>query len=129
MDVALERILYVEDDPGIRLVGKMALEMVGGLLVRDCASGLEALAVTGFAPQLLLLDVMMPGIDGVVTLQRLWQQPETVGVPAIFMTAKVQPDEIAQLRAVGAIDVIAKPFEPMVLATQLRAIWASLPQK
>ena len=129
MEVALERILYVEDDPGIRLVGKMALEMVGGFRVHDCASGLEALAVTGFAPQLLLLDVMMPGIDGVVTLQRLWQQPETAGVPAIFMTAKVQPDEIAQLRAVGAIDVIAKPFEPMALATQLRAIWASLPQK
>ncbi|WP_374516022.1 response regulator, partial [Niveibacterium sp.] len=124
---ALERILYVEDDPGIRLVGKMALETVGGFRVHDCASGAEALAVAGFAPQLLLLDVMMPGMDGIATLERLWQQPETAGVPAVFMTAKVQPEEIAQLRAAGAIEVIPKPFEPMTLAAQLRAIWACLP--
>ena len=74
-------------------------------------------------PQLLLLDVMMPGMDGPSTLTALKKIPEFSNLPAIFMTAKVQPQEIKQLLTYGAIDVIAKPFDPMTLADTIRDIW------
>lgn len=120
----LNRILYVEDEPDIRAVARVALEMVGGFTVRICESGEEALReAAGFGPDLLLLDVMMPGIDGPTTLKGLRQQAPLADVPAVFMTAKVQPAEVAQYKSLGALDVIAKPFDPMTLATQVRTIW------
>ncbi len=122
----LERILYVEDEPDIREIARLALEMVGGFNVRLCASGDEALkAIAGFQPQLILLDVMMPGMDGPTTLQAIRQQPEYAQIPAIFMTAKVQPQEIEEYKALGALDAIAKPFDPMALAEQIRTLWQS----
>lgn len=122
----LNRILYVEDEPDIREIAQLALEVVGGLTLRSCASGEEALACAeSFAPELILLDVMMPGMDGPSTLQALRAMPAVSGVPAVFMTAKVQPAEIAHFKSLGALDVVAKPFDPMQLASQLRAIWKS----
>lgn len=124
MPTKLQRILYVEDEPDIQAVARIALEMVGGFTVEICSSGKEALTkAPGFAPDLLLLDVMMPGMDGVSTLHALRALPAIATVPAIFMTAKVQPQEIAQLMAVGALEVIPKPFDPMTLADQIRQIW------
>jgi CheY-like chemotaxis protein len=124
-DEALTRILYVEDDADIRSVASFALEAVGGFVLTACASGEEALAqAAAFAPQLLLLDVMMPGMDGPETLAALREMPGTVATPAVFMTAKVQPQEVARYRALGAIDVISKPFDPMTLSDEIRAIWA-----
>jgi two-component system OmpR family response regulator len=124
-DEALTRILYVEDDADIRSVAGFALEVVGGFVLAACASGEEALAqAPGFAPQLLLLDVMMPGMDGPETLAALRGMPGTAATPAVFMTAKVQPQEVARYRALGAIDVISKPFDPMTLSDEIRAIWA-----
>ena len=124
-DEALTRILYVEDDADIRSVAGFALEAVGGFVLAVCASGEEALAqAPGFAPQLLLLDVMMPGMDGPETLSALRALPGTEATPAVFMTAKVQPQEVARFRALGAIDVISKPFDPMTLSDEIRAIWA-----
>ena len=120
----LQKVLYVEDDPDIREVAQLALELVGGLEVRMCASGEEAVAqAPGFAPDLLLLDVMMPGLDGPSTLARLREHPTLSSTPAVFMTAKVQPQEVAALRALGAIGVVAKPFDPMCLGDELRALW------
>lgn len=120
----LERILYAEDEPDIQAVAKLALEMVGGFQVLICNNGQEALEkVDGFAPDLILLDVMMPGMDGPTTLQNLRANPATAAIPAIFLTAKVQPTEVAQFQALGALNVIAKPFDPMMLATQVRQIW------
>jgi CheY-like chemotaxis protein len=124
-DEALTRILYVEDDADIRSVASFALEAVGGFVLAACASGEDALAAAAaFAPQLLLLDVMMPGMDGPETLAALRAMPETASTPAVFMTAKVQPQEVARYRALGALDVISKPFDPMTLSDEIRAIWA-----
>lgn len=121
----LTKILYVEDDTSIQLVAQLALEDVGGLQVSICSSGQEAIeAAPGFAPDLLLLDVMMPGLDGPSTLQALRQLTETATTPAIFMTAKVQVQEVDALRQLpGVIDVVSKPFDPMTLAEQLRQAW------
>ena len=120
----LTRILYVEDEPDIRAVAKLALEMVGGFTVKICESGEEALReAAAFAPDMILLDVMMPGIDGPTTLKGLREQASLAKVPAAFMTAKVQPTEIAHYKSLGALDVIPKPFDPMTLANQVRAIW------
>ncbi len=120
----LKRILYVEDEADIRAVAEIALEAVGGFELKACSSGQEALTeVTDFGPDLLLLDVMMPGMDGPTTLAALRKLPELSETPAIFMTAKVQPEEVAALKKSGVLDVITKPFDPMGLAEQIRAIW------
>ncbi len=120
----LQRILYVEDEPDIQAVAKIALETVGGFTVEICSSGFEAVEkASDFKPDLLLLDVMMPGMDGVSTLQELRKQPGLENIPAMFMTAKVRPSEVDQLRLQGAIDVIPKPFDPMTLSENLKSLW------
>ncbi|WP_341917368.1 response regulator [Polaromonas sp. YR568] len=125
MSKTLARILYVEDEPDIRMVAQMALEAVGGFTVIACPSGSEALAAAPTAQaDLLLLDVMMPGMDGPSTLKALRALPATADTPVIFMTAKVQAAEVAQYRELGAIDVIHKPFDPMELSAQISRIWA-----
>ena len=127
MPAPLNRILYVEDEPDIRMVAQMALEAVGGFTVIACASGQEALAAAATAKaDLLLLDVMMPGMDGPSTLKALREKPETATTPVIFMTAKVQVTEVAAYKTLGAIEVIPKPFDPMELSAQIQRIWASL---
>ena len=121
----LKRILYVEDEEDIRMVGEMSLVEVGGFEVRACASGPEALAAAqDFAPDLVLLDVMMPGMDGPTVLRELRARPGLAPVPAIFMTAKIMAAEVAELKAAGALEVVPKPFDPMTLPGEIRAIWA-----
>ena len=126
MPPPLCRILYVEDEPDIRAIAQMALEAVGGFSVIACASGSEALAAAATAQaDLLLLDVMMPGMDGPDTLKALRALTATANTPVIFMTAKVQAAEVAQYRELGAIDVLHKPFDPMELSAQISRIWAA----
>lgn len=126
MTTSLNRILYVEDEPDIRAVAEMALQAVGGFTVIGCASGEQALAAApGAQADLLLLDVMMPGMDGPSTLKALRQLPATAATPVIFMTAKVQAAEVAQYKALGALEVIPKPFDPMELSAQIQRIWAA----
>lgn len=120
----LTRILYVEDEPDIQTVARLALETLGGFTVEICSSGNEALGrAPGFQPQLILLDVMMPVMDGPATLKMLRGMAQFAGTPVIFMTAKVQPSEVAGYREIGAVDVIPKPFDPMTLSSQVQAIW------
>jgi len=120
----LTTILYVEDEPDIRAIAELALQAIGGFSLTSCASGKEALsAARAEVPDLIVLDVMMPEMDGPETLRKLREIPSMVDVPAIFMTAKVQPDEIAEYRALGAVDVIAKPFDPLSLAQRINDIW------
>ena len=120
----LQKILLVEDEPDIQAVAKVALESVGGFDVELCGSGEQCLQrAPVWGPDLILLDVMMPGMDGPTTLQALQENDKTSSIPIIFMTAKVQASEIAQSKALGAWDVIAKPFDPMTLADTVRAIW------
>lgn len=120
----LERILYVEDEPDIQAVARLALEMVGGFTLEVCSSGAEAIEKSAaFKPQLILSDVMMPGMDGPTLLARLRGLAQTETTPAVFMTAKVQPNEITHYKELGAVDVITKPFDPMTLASQVEEIW------
>ena len=120
----LTRILYVEDEPDIQMVARLALEALGGYIVDICSSGDEALQrAPGFQPQLFLLDVMMPGMDGPSTLKMLRALPQFANTPVIFMTAKVQPGEVAGYKELGAVDVIPKPFDPMILASKVQDIW------
>jgi two-component system, OmpR family, response regulator len=119
-----KRILHVEDDPSIQAVARVALEAVGGFEVLSCSSGTEALEkVQAFDPDFILLDVMMPGMDGPQTLAELGELIDIRQIPVAFMTAKVQPAEVEHYRSLGARDVITKPFDPMQLATQVRDIW------
>lgn len=121
----LERILYAEDEPDIQSVAKLALEVLGGYEVLLCGNGSEALdQVSGFDPSVILLDVMMPGMDGPATLAQLRSNPNTAKIPVIFLTAKAQVSELKQYQALGALDVIVKPFDPMMLAAQVQKIWA-----
>lgn len=122
---AIQRILYVEDEPDIQAVARVALEVVGKLTVKICSSGEEALReIKAFQPDMVLLDVMMPGTDGPGTLAALRAMPEFASIPVAFMTAKVQPNEVAHYKSLGALDVVAKPFDPMTLADQVRSIWS-----
>jgi len=126
-EIQLDRIMLVEDEEDIRAVAELALEAVGGFTLTTCPSGqnaLETLAV--FRPQLIVLDVMMPGMDGPTTLKAIREHPEFVNTPAIFMTAKVQPDEVNGYLSQGAVAVIPKPFDPMVLSDRIRDIWNNL---
>ncbi len=122
---ALKRILMVDDEPDIRAIAHLSLTAVGGFTVELCSSGPEALQKAGpFAPDLILLDVMMPGMDGPTALKGFREIPALADTPVVFMTAKVQPQEVAQLMACGAVDVLPKPFDPMTLPGSLQRIWA-----
>lgn len=116
------QVLYVEDEADIREMTEFALEDEGFELVL-CGAGQEALEkAPSLTPDLILLDVMMPGMDGPSVLKMLRQQPHLINTPAIFMTAKVQPSEIKQLLSYGAVGVIAKPFDPMTLGGKIREL-------
>lgn len=118
------KVMYIEDDLDIQTVVKMALETVSDMSVQICSSGEEALEkVVSFMPDLILLDVMMPVMDGPATLKAFREIPQIKSTPVVFMTAKVQPTEIDEYRALGAADIIIKPFDPMLLADQVKAIW------
>lgn len=121
------RLLCVDDESDIREVAALSLELDGGFDVKFCASGQEALdSLPGFAPDMVLLDVMMPDMDGQTTLENLRQLPEGKSVPVVFITAKAQRQEVEHFRSLGAVGVIAKPFDPMTLAEQVRSIWEGL---
>lgn len=123
--LTLKRILYVEDEPDIRAVGRLALEQVGGFEVELCGTGAEALErAAAWRPDLILLDVMLPGMDGPETLQRLRQQDATRDIPVVFMSARVQPRELDYYRSLGVLNLVPKPFDPMTLADQLRTLWS-----
>jgi CheY-like chemotaxis protein len=120
----LTRILLVEDESDIQAVARLALEAVGGFTVRICSAGQEALQEAPlFLPHLILLDVMMPGMDGPHTLKALRELAGFADIPVIFMTAKIQPHERKYYEDLGAVGVIPKPFDPMTLSSTIRGIW------
>lgn len=124
---ALKRILSVEDDDDIRSVIEMSLKTVGGYEVKTFASGAEAIAsVCDFDPQLILLDVMMPDLDGIDVMSAIRQNESQKEKPVIFMTAKAHPQEHNSLITAGGAAVIPKPFDPLSLPQQINDIWAQL---
>jgi len=125
--VSAIRILHVEDEPDIREIVDMSLALNPEFEVRACASGAEALAVASeWSPALILLDVIMPGMDGPATLAQLRRKPETADIPVLFMTARAQAREIEHFIALGAQGVISKPFDPMTLGSMVRSHLQSL---
>jgi two-component system OmpR family response regulator len=107
------RILLVDDDDSLRLIASLSLQSIGKFKVLAVRSGAEALAqAEAFAPDLFVLDVNMPDLDGPQTLAGLREMPSLREVPAVFLTGNVKPEEVAALQELGAADVIAKPFEP-----------------
>jgi len=117
------RILHVEDDADIREIAELALSMSGEFELLQCASGQEALEqVEEFRPDVLLLDMMMPGMSGRETLELMRENTSIPFVPAIFMTARAQHAEIEKLRACGAASVISKPFNPLSLGDQIMEV-------
>ena len=124
MGKKLQSILYVEDDLHVRTTAKLVLEVIGKFEVRECSSGREALlAARDFQPDLILLDVLMPELDGVNTLAMLRRMPHLAEVPALFVTGQTSESDIARYLEAGAIGVIPKPVLPLRLTGQLNAMW------
>lgn len=122
--MALQRIMHVEDDESIRAVAEIALKDVAGFDLLSCESGQQALqALDSFRPELILLDVMMPEMDGLQTLAAIRARPEHRSLPVVFMTAKIQQVEKDHYLAAGALAVIDKPFDPMALGDMLSEIF------
>lgn len=114
------RILVVDDDDLLREVASYALELIGGWEVRTARSGPEAQAsARADRPDAILLDVMMPGVDGPATVAALRADPSTRDVPVIFLTAKLPPDDLGAWGSLGVAGVIGKPFDPMQLAADM----------
>jgi two-component system OmpR family response regulator len=124
---SLHTLLYVDDEPDIRQIVQMALGLLHNVTTHTADSGEQALALAReLRPDLLLLDVMMPGLDGPGTLKRLREDLQLKAIPVVFMTAKAMPQEVARFRAMGAAGVIAKPFDPMLLGKQVVALWEGI---
>ncbi|MBT3765781.1 MAG: response regulator [Rhodospirillaceae bacterium] len=122
----LEKILYAEDDADIRKIAVLAMEVLGGMTVETCESGVDVVEkALQFLPDLILLDVMMPNVDGPTALGQLRQVPELISIPVIFITAKVMKEEVAEFRELGAVDIIEKPFDPQSLTEKINEIWES----
>ena len=124
----LNRICYVEDDVDIQRIVRMSLERVGKMTVEIVGDSTRAVeAIIAFKPDLVLLDWMMPVMDGPAVLRKMREHAETKHLPVIFITAKASQRELDELRAMGAVGTISKPFSPTNLPDQLRSIWHSLP--
>lgn len=116
-----KKVLYVDDENDIREVAQISLEIDPGFEVRCCSSGAGALVeADAWQPDIILLDVMMPEMDGPETLRRLNGASSTSGIPVVFITARTQTHEVERYRTMGAVGVIAKPFDPMTLAGKVR---------
>jgi CheY-like chemotaxis protein len=116
------KVLLIEDEDDIRRIAKLSLTRLGGMEVVDAAGGVEGVRrAEEESPDVILLDVMMPGLDGPSTLAALRSNPKTASIPVVFLTAKAMPSEIARLKDLGARGVLTKPFDPIDLPNQVRS--------
>ena len=124
----LSRVLYVEDDEDIQRIVRMSLERIGKMNVQVVGDPLAAIdAIIAYKPDVVLLDWMMPGMDGPTLYRKMRERPDTRDYPVVFITAKASSAEMEELRSLGAAGAIAKPFSPKDLPGQLTAIWNALP--
>jgi DNA-binding response OmpR family regulator len=125
---ALQRVCYVEDDEDIQKIVRMALERIGKITVHVVSDPMIAIdSIKAFRPELVMLDWMMPGMDGPTLYRKMKEIPEVRDLPVVFITAKASEKELDELRSLGAAGTISKPFSPKDLPAQLRAIWKDLP--
>jgi two-component system OmpR family response regulator len=118
MDKVRRKVLLIDDDHNIRLVAEIGLELAFEVLT--AASGVEGLAIAEAEnPDVILLDVKMPGMDGPETLAKLKENPVTAGIPVVFLTASVQTHEMEEYRKLGVAGIIQKPFDPMTMPEEL----------
>ena len=114
------RILHIDDDSDIREIVALSLSLDPALMVRSCAYGADALATAAeWAPDLILCDVMMPGMDGPTTFRKMQLNPEIAGIPVLLLTAKVQGVDQRRFAGLGVAGVLFKPFDPLTLAAQI----------
>lgn len=124
----LKRICYVEDDEDIQRIVRLSLERIGKMTVEVVGDPTLAIdRMIAFKPDLVMLDWMMPGLDGPTLFRKMRDVPATSALPVVFITAKASERELAELKALGAAGAISKPFAPKDLPDQLRAIWNALP--
>ena len=124
----LNRICYVEDDEDIQRIVRMSLERIGKMSVQVVSDPLSAIeSIKAFKPELVMLDWMMPGMDGPTLYRKMKEVPEVRDLPVVFITAKASQKELDELRGLGAAGTISKPFSPKDLPEQLKAIWKDLP--
>jgi CheY-like chemotaxis protein len=124
----LSKVCYVEDDEDIQRIVRLSLERVGKMTVQIVSDPNTAIDVMkSFGPDLVLLDWMMPGMDGPTLFRAMKQHPETSSLPVVFITAKASQSELDELATLGAVGAISKPFSPRDLPDLLRAIWEKLP--
>ena len=124
----LIRICYVEDDEDIQRIVRMSLERIGKMTVQVVSDPTQAIeAIKSFGPDLVMLDWMMPAMDGPTLFRKMKTISETSALPVVFITAKAAQRDLDELIAMGAVGTISKPFSPKDLPDQLRAIWAKLP--
>ncbi len=118
----LKKVLYVDDDPSVCELVEVVLELTGDLEVRICHSGQEAVSLSRtFKPELIVMDVNMPGMDGPTTFSTL--KRNGVQVPVVFATAETNPEELQKLWRQGPEEILIKPFDPHTLSTRLKTIW------
>ena len=119
----MTRVLVIEDEPDIQTLIQMALEFTGGYEVSVASDGPEGLeSARGGRPDLILLDAMMPGMDGFEVCRRLKGDPATAAIPVVFLTAKAQASEIEEGLQLGAAGYLTKPFDPLKLSEELEAV-------
>ena len=124
----LERICYVEDDEDIQRIVRMSLERIGKMTVEVVGDPTKAIdAIKAFKPDMVMLDWMMPAMDGPTLFRHMRKNPDTAGLPVVFITAKAAQRDLDELTSLGAAGTISKPFSPKDLPDQLRAIWSKLP--
>lgn len=125
--ISLQRILLADDEPDILEISRIALETVGGYEVAVCGSGHELLdLLPGFNPDLIIVDVLMPGMSGPEVFEELRRKPGFDSIPVIYLTGVIAENEIKALLDTGVADVILKPFDPMTLADRVVGIWRSV---
>ena len=122
----LEKVMLIEDDPDIAVLAQIAIEEFGGIQFVHHSSGRDALPAIGAdPPDLLLLDYRMPGMNGAEVMSAVRETEAGRQLPIVFMTASLMPRHVERLRELGALDVLAKPFDPLTLAERLKTIWAA----
>ena len=120
------KALIVDDEEDVRLVANFSLSRIGGMEVVEAATGEEAIeAARTHRPDVILLDVMMPGLDGAATFQMLRGDPITAEIPVVFLTAKAMVNDVSRLEGLGARGVVLKPFDPMQLPGDVLSVLRS----